>query len=358
MTQYVEVATHQEGHILDLIIARSYSCVMDTVVADLISDHCAVHCRIAMRKPPFRRELKTYRKMKAINLTSFSTDIENSDLYSSQERSLEESVTQYNDVLGDLLEKHAPLKTKWLTIRPAAPWVNDDILSARKDRETKDGAAMEAVQVDRVDREIFMNQRDIVKKMLYAARSEFYANRIKDQAGNPKALFRTVGSLLQTKRLPTLPNEHLGQLLDEFSTYFIDKVDIIRRDLDNVDNCVFMRPDKPCGISSYLSYFMPTTTDEITKLVSKSACKSCKSGPIPTHLLKNNLSSLAPVIADIVNMSIATGVFPSAFKKALVTPLLKKTTLDANEVKNYRPVSNLCFVSKIVEKLGRCCPFL
>ena len=70
-----------------------------------------------------------------------------------------------------------------------------------------------------------------------------------------------------------------------------------------------------------------------------------------SHLLKANLSSLAPVIADIVNVSIATGVFPSAFKKALVTPLLKKTTLDAYDVKNYRPVSNLCFVSKIVEKV-------
>ena len=242
---------------------------MDTVVADLISDHCAVHCRIAMRKPPFRREQKTYRKMKAINLTSFSTYIENSDLYTSQERSLEESVTQYNDVLGDLLEKHAPLKPKWLTIRPAAPWVNDDILSARKERRRME----RRWKLSRltVDREIFMNQRDIVKKMLYAAKSEFYANRIKDQAGNPKALFRTVGSLLQTKRLPALPNEHLGQLLDEFSTYFIDKVDIIRRDLDNIDNCVSMRPDESCGISSYLSSFMPTTTDEITKLVSKSA---------------------------------------------------------------------------------------
>ena len=73
--------------------------------------------------------------------------------------------------------------------------------------------------------------------------------------------------------------------------------------------------------------------------------------PIPTHLLKANLSSLVPVIADIVNVSIATGVFPSAFKKALVTPLLKKTTLDANDVKNYRPVSNLCCVFKIVEKV-------
>ena len=121
------------------------------------------------------------------------------------------------------------------------------------------------------------------------------------------------------------------------------------------DNCYMnsapICPDEPCGICSYLSSFMPTTTDEITKLVSKSACKSCMLDPIPTHLLKVNLSSLAPVISDIVNVSIATGVFPSAFKKALVTPLLKKTTLDANDVKNYHPVSNLCFVSKIVEKV-------
>ena len=68
-------------------------------------------------------------------------------------------------------------------------------------------------------------------------------------------------------------------------------------------------------------------------------------------LLKANLSSLAPVIVDIVKVSIATGVSPSAFKKALVTPLLKETMLDANDVKNYRPVSNLCIVSKITEKV-------
>ena len=55
-----------------------------------------------------------------------------------------------------------------------------------------------------VDREIFMNQRDIVKMMLYTVKSELYANQIKDQAGNPKALFRTMGALLHTKRLPAI----------------------------------------------------------------------------------------------------------------------------------------------------------
>ena len=92
-----------------------------------------------------------------------------------------------------------------------------------------------------------------------------------------------------------------------------------------------VRLDESCGITSPLSAFLPTTTNEITKLVSKSACKSCKLDPIPIHLLKDNISTLAPVIADIVNLS---GVFPSTFKKALVSPRLKKTTMDPNELKN------------------------
>ena len=76
-----------------------------------------------------------------------------------------------------------------------------------------------------------------------------------------------------------------------------------------------MRLDQVCDISSYLSYFTPTTTDEIIILVRKSVCKSCKLDTIPAHLHKANLCSLVPVIADIANVSIATGVFPSAFKK-------------------------------------------
>ena len=45
------------------------------------------------------------------------------------------------------------------------------------------------------------------------------------------------------------------------------------------------------------------------------------------------------------------GVFPSAFKTAHVIPLLKKPSLDKNNLKNYRPVSNLSFISKVVEKV-------
>ena len=42
-------------------------------------------------------------------------------------------------------------------------------------------------------------------------------------------------------------------------------------------------------------------------------------------------------------------VFPSNFKRAIVTPLLKKSSLPKNDFKSYRPVSGLCFISKLVE---------
>ena len=60
---------------------------------------------------------------------------------------------------------------------------------------------------------------------------------------------------------------------------------------------------------------------------------------------------LLSTITRIVNLSLETSIFPSQFKSAVVKPLLKKATLDSENLKNYRPVSNLPFVSKIIEKI-------
>ena len=59
------------------------------------------------------------------------------------------------------------------------------------------------------------------------------------------------------------------------------------------------------------------------------------------------------IIARIVNKSMATGVVPVAFIKTLSTPLLKKATLNQDVLKNYRPVFNLPFISKVLERVVR-----
>ena len=85
--------------------------------------------------------------------------------------------------------------------------------------------------------------------------------------------------------------------------------------------------------------------------VLNSAPKSCELDPIPSKLLIECLFFIHPSLSDLFNSSLAAGIFPQCFKSALVAPILKKRCLDHNDLNNYRPVSNLCFIAKILEKL-------
>ena len=82
-----------------------------------------------------------------------------------------------------------------------------------------------------------------------------------------------------------------------------------------------------------------------------SAPKSCELDPITSKLLIECLDSIPPSLTDLFTSSLASSIFPQCFKSALVTPILKKRCLDHNDLSNYRTVSNLCFIAKILEKL-------
>ena len=78
--------------------------------------------------------------------------------------------------------------------------------------------------------------------------------------------------------------------------------------------------------------------------------KSCDLDPIPSKLLIECLDSVLPSLNHLFNSSLKSGIFPQCFKSTLVTPILKKRCFDQNNLNNYRPVSNLCVIAKILEK--------
>ena len=78
------------------------------------------------------------------------------------------------------------------------------------------------------------------------------------------------------------------------------------------------------------------------------ANRSCKIDPIPTTLLKKVLPSVIGPITSIVNNSITTGIFAMTWKTAIICLLLKKAGLTL-QLSNFRPVSNLSFLSQVVE---------
>ncbi len=147
------------------------------------------------------------------------------------------------------------------------------------------------------------------------------------------------------------PSASSYNLATSFSEFFIGKIKSIRDNLvaqqQAATEAYLPPPAVPCD---YLSTFTPASLDEVTKIINMSASKTSSLDPIPTHLFNDCLEELAPSITSIVNVALATGCFPSKFKKAIVTPLIKKPSLDPEELSNYRPVSNLSFVSKVVER--------
>ena len=80
--------------------------------------------------------------------------------------------------------------------------------------------------------------------------------------------------------------------------------------------------------------------------------KFCELDPVPTWLLKACFSELSHILHYIVNTSLTSGEFPSALKHAILKPSLKKFNADPESLKEYRPISNLSFVSKLVERVA------
>ena len=98
-----------------------------------------------------------------------------------------------------------------------------------------------------------------------------------------------------------------------------------------------------------LGEFEPCTEDKVTKVIMSMASKSCEIDPVPTNLLKEILPQVIKSITKIINTSLELGVFACQWKVAIVKPLLKKIGLELI-TSNYQPVSNLSFLSKVLER--------
>ena len=78
--------------------------------------------------------------------------------------------------------------------------------------------------------------------------------------------------------------------------------------------------------------------------------KSCVLDPLPSSIIKHCPHPLLPTITNIVNLSLPEGYMQTCLKSAVLSPLLKTPDADFLQFKNFRPISNLKALSKIIEK--------
>ncbi len=347
LKQHVSESTHKEGNTLDLIISNNESSIISHQVDLMISDHCNILFDLDMSRPPRIKKNITYRKTKSININDFKKDIKHSMAQIKLDDNLEDLVDTYNENLLGVLDKHAPKQTKLVTLREKTPWTTEEIRPHKRELRRLE-RKMKRTKLE-IDKQLFKDKKAEYKEFLNNKRNEQYTKLIQENSDDPKNLFNVINKALHKKEdTPLPPGMSNEELANDFNEFFDGKIQTIRDNLDSTQNSITLKPE----ITKYtqqLTEFRLLSQEEVKKLISTSANKHCELDPIPTWLLKECIDDLLPLITQIINLSLQLGDMPLSLKKAIINPLLKKLGLELIK-KNYRPVSNLAFISKLIEK--------
>ena len=238
-----------------------------------------------------------------------------------------------------------------VAVRPRAPWYTDEIASVKRVRRKLEHKWLRSGLC--IDHDKYKEQCHMVSDVILESKQIFYNRKITEANGNQKELFSVIDSIFKPQLEPQLPpHDDVSELTDRFANFFVSKISGIRESFAKKYLCSqIIHGDNLRNIPHKLKEFTPASVDEVCKLISASPCKSCSLDPIPTWLTKKCIDVLAPIITMIVNLSLSSGEMPSDFKEAILRPLLKKICLDPDILNNFRPISNLMYVSKLIERV-------
>ena len=361
--QLIKKPTHIAGGTLDLLFMQSesplFAIANDTLfIYDLEFSVNSDHSFIEFMTPfvqddnsPKHLEL-SYREYKHINVDNFSKDVINvlSEGGNFFTLDTESATNVLNNALCVAIDMHAPVKN--VSVRKKKNrYTNDQILSLRRRRKferryRKYGKPSDKHQYSKLHREVC---RLVNKEM-----NNFYEGKLETFKGNKRETYKVFKELLgkeSEQHLPTHDDEL--KLCQDFENYFTEKIHNIRSELQSSNSGTYK---EYVAVESNLNNLIPfyqflnLSDSKLSSTIKGMNNKYCDLDPVSTQLVKDCLPSLLPFFKHIVNSSLQTGYVPSTFKKAMVIPSLKNANLDKDLLKNFRPLSNICFFAKIIER--------
>ena len=299
-------------------------------------------CKHDVSVPVQKPETFSYRCLKKIDTGAFKQDL-------SHAVSQVSSISDYNNHLCCVLDKHAPLCRCTVRTRKPTPWFSstaEQFCELKRERRQAERRWLKSKLT--VHKQIYDSIKQKVTNLVDKAKQAYYSAKIQSST-TCKQLFQNFNTILGKSRYSPLPSTFdSDDLPNVFSDYFAEKIRTIRNNFPppNPTAC----PDTSFAGNPLLTF--ESVTDEfVLKIINSASVKSCELDPIPTTLLYENLDIFLPTTTNIINTSLTTGIVPRDLKTAIVKPLLKKPSLDKNLLENYRPISNLSFLSKILEKV-------
>uniref|UniRef100_A0A8C2DBW0 Reverse transcriptase domain-containing protein n=1 Tax=Cyprinus carpio TaxID=7962 RepID=A0A8C2DBW0_CYPCA len=361
--QNVTGPTHRFNHTLDLIISHGIDLTDIDIVpqSDDVTDHFLVSCilriddnnYIASRYRPGRTIVPATKDRFANNLPDLSQLL----CVPINTHELDKMTGNMGTIFSNTLEAVAPIKLKKVREKRTVPWYNSNTHALKKETRSLERKWRKTnLEVFRI---AWKNSMSSYRQALKTARAEHIHKLIENNQNNPRFLFSTVARLTNNQTPPDL-NIPSQLNSNDFMNFFTDKIDNIRNTITNVDSTASNTLVLSIAPKDKLQCFTTIGQEELNKLITASKPTTCLLDPVPTKLLKELLPVAEKPLLNIINSSLSLGHVPKPFKLAVIKPLIKKPQLDPSELANYRPISNLPFMSKILEKVvsAQLCSYL
>lgn len=342
--QLVTQPTHRAGGLLDVVIVREgYKGHVPEVCDVGLSDHSCVLWSLDVTRPAPVYCRVEYRDWKSFDLDTFKDDISQSALCCGvidPSDSTTAMTDRYNATLSVLFDRHVAVKSMVARERNSNnEWFDEECRTAKicvRALERKFQSSQ-----NRLDRDVWTTSLRSLHSLFNSKKASFTVRLVEAESGDPARLWRTLNSTLGLSS----PDPDIPHTAEEFSAFFANKVARIRDLTANAPPPTFHTAPP-----STLITFTNVTEESVIDIIMKSPCKHSQVDPIPTWLLKQCVSLLSQFLTRLINSSMMSCEVPECMKMAFVTPLLKKSNLDPTDISNYRPVSNLSFLSKLLER--------
>ena len=356
LTQFVSGPTHRLGHTLDLLFANPNYFNIDTIhpVDFNIGDHFPVFFElpICSSAAPALKKRIVYRDFKSVDMPSFanniSTALHTAFDSNSDSSTFHELLGVYNNVITDEINSVAPEKTKMVSNFSSPPWMDGEYKSARATRRRLERIWKETGLPS--DKKAYYTQSDFCANLSNSKRTTYHSRIIQSKKGDVRALFSVANKLFDNKKSSAILPQHDDSkvMANQFNNFYNDKVELIRNKipLTQFDRQKYCFPFNGTPLNS----FRPTTIPELSEILKTSGIKTSFHDILPANVLKQVIDVLLPYFCDLVNKSLTTGSV-DGMKESIINPLLKKAGIDPEVLKNYRPVSDLLFLSKLTERV-------
>ncbi|KAK3919274.1 putative RNA-directed DNA polymerase from transposon BS [Frankliniella fusca] len=252
---------------------------------------------------------------------------------------INEKVARFNEILIGLYDKHAPVVTARPTKETGPKWMTNKIRSLIKQRD--EAYCLYRKNKCEFYRASFKNMRNRTKQEIRNSKLR-HAQSLFESVKTSKDMWNSL------KKLKVISNPapcRNGPLPDELNANFVN-VEVKNEDLIQSNIKFYEAQFKPEREDFHFSYVTP---EDVIKAVLSIGSNAKGVDEIPASFIKNCLYELTPAILHICNHSLQHCVFPDLWKIAVVKPLPKKS--NPSTLKDYRPISLLCVISKILEKI-------